>query len=123
MQRTINDWETVVRSLIKHMREEGYKTVWASNGEDSIRSEHTGRLASKVCECDEGHLKMTIDDVMFTLYIVLGNSPCETVSDYSWGAGTPEVEIDQFSNHLTKWSESWELRGNACPKKVVELKY
>jgi hypothetical protein len=49
---------------------------------------------------------------------VLGNSPSETVADWSWKKGM-DAEEKAFSQALSKWSESWELRGNDCPKKEV----
>lgn len=119
MKHYINDWEKVVRSLIRHMKTHGYVTEWASNGEDSIKSHHTGRLASKVCECDEGLLRVVKGEERYRIYIVLGNSPSETVSDYSWKSGM-DAENEVFSQVLSNWSDRWELRGNACPKREVK---
>lgn len=118
MTKLINDWEKVVRSLIHHMKENGYTTVWASNGEDSIKSENAKKLAEKVCECDEGWVRMIKGDEYYRLYIVLGNSPSETVCDYAWKSGMDEEEKG-FSDALSNWSDMWEKRGNACPKKEV----
>ena len=115
----INDWEKVVRSLVLHMKKAGYSTIYASNGEDSIKSPSTKKLADKVCECEEGWLRMIKGEERYRLYIVLGNSPSETVCDYSWKSGM-DAENEIFSQALSKWSEMWELRGDACPKKEVK---
>jgi hypothetical protein len=117
-KKYINDWEKVVRSLITHMKKAGYDTVIASNGEDSIKLGTTKQMADKACECDEGWLRMVKGDESYSLYIVLGNSPSETVADWSWKKGM-DAEEKAFSQALSKWSESWELRGNDCPKKEV----
>ena len=113
MTKTINDWEKVVRSLINFLVKDGFEPYHASNGEDSIKSKHKGRLASKICECDEGTLNVRKGDFAATLYIVLGNEPEELVSDIGYKGDMTELEktLDKFS---TRWESI------ACPKKIVE---
>jgi hypothetical protein len=119
MTKMINDWEKVVRSLIRHMKKAGYDTVVAFNGEDSIKLGTIRQMADKVCECEEGWLRMVKGGERYNLYIVLGNSPSETVCDYSWKSGM-DAENEIFEKALIKWSEMWELKGDACPKRIVK---
>jgi len=113
MTRTINDWEKVVRSLITFLVKDGFEPYRASNGEDSIKSNHKGRLAEKICECDEGTLNIRKGDFTATLYIVLGNEPEELVADYGYKGGD-EKELEAA---LDKFSARWE--GIKCPTKEV----
>lgn len=118
MKRLVNDWEKVVRSLITHLQKHGYRAQVASNGEDSIKLGTPKQMAAKVCECDEGWLRVGNDKEYYNLYIVLGNSPSELVSDYSWKKGM-DAEEEIFSKILGKWSDMWEMRGDVCPKKEI----
>ncbi len=111
---TINDWKSVASSLIGFLVKDGFTVTRASNGEDSITTENKSKLAAKVCECDEGTLNITKGDFRATLYLVLGNSPAELVADYGWKGDETEL-----STTLDKFSDSWEKRGNVCPKKTL----
>jgi hypothetical protein len=117
MTKTINDWEKVVRSLISFLVKDGFMPYKADNCEDSITSDHKKRLANKVCECDEGNLYVRKGDFTARLYIVLGNNPSELVSDYGYKS---EEGLADLEATLDKFSQSWELRGDACPRKLVK---
>jgi len=106
-----NDWKSVVKSLIKFLVADGFVPFKANNGEDSITSDHRGRLAEKICECDEGNLFVRKGEFTARLFIVLGNSPEELVCDYGWKGG----DCDELEESLARFSAYWE--GKECPRK------
>jgi hypothetical protein len=113
MTREINDWKKVIKSLIKILVQDGFEPYKANNGEDSITSDHMGRLAEKIDECDEGNLFIRKGDFKARLYIILGNEPCELVADIGYNGDM--TELDQT---LDKFYNAWE--GKPCPKKTVK---
>lgn len=113
--KLINDWEQVVLTLITQLTKDGFECYQADNCEDEpLVTNNSTKLADKVCECDEGWLYIRKGDFTARLYIVLGNSPSEIVSDYSYRRDSDLTELEAS---LTAFSEYWEKRGDACPKK------
>lgn len=110
------NWKPVVSSLIKLLQTENYRVLYVHDGEDYhyYSKRHTLRTtcfrASKaICEVDEAHL--VVEDLSqgsgftLTLFLVLGNSPEEIVSDCSCNQRLDEV-LEAFS---TFW------QGAPCP--------
>jgi hypothetical protein len=108
--RIVNDWEKVVRSLIKFLKKDGIESWKADNGEDEdgeLESASPTKLAERVCECDEGWLYVRKGDMKLRLYIVLGNGPEEIVSDWSYKTGTDD---QPFQIAWNKFMAYWETR-------------
>lgn len=108
--QTINDWEPEVRSLLEALIAANCVLVSGDNGEDKFVYKD-GELAAFIEEliaCDEAHLYvLTPGGKERWLYLVLGNSPGELVSDY-----TVDATIDKVSSaESDKWS------GKAQPTK------
>jgi hypothetical protein len=99
---------------------DGFMPYKADNCEDSITSDHKKRLANKVCECDEGNLYIRKGNFTARLYIILGNNPSELVADYGYKSESCPEKIEELEAALDKFSQSWELRGDACPRKIVK---
>ena len=116
MKRIYNDWEPVVRSLIRLLSKNGYLTVAASNGEETIESTKTKELAEWVCQCDEGGLRVENSknkSEEYHLFIVLGNSPSEIICDYSYPLLQNTFNFDKVTE---EFAAMWNKRGDICPK-------
>jgi hypothetical protein len=119
MTTQLLNWEPVVSSFLKEMKiAGGFDVVEADDGEEQILTSDPDKAAKHVCACDEGWVVLEKDGWKFTTFIVLGNEPCETVSDWSWNKDTPEKIQEEFDSAWSGWSESWENR--QCP---LQTKY
>lgn len=114
MTQTQNDWVPEVRSLCCRLLDAGFELVKCDNGEDV--SQFSGRLGEFIEEliaCDDARLyvKCPSDGKIRWLYLVLGNSPGELISDYICDDGIDCV-ADAHGN-------AWE--GKPQPTKQVEI--
>jgi hypothetical protein len=65
-----------------------------------------------ICSTDESTVFFKTEyGTVIRLIIVLGNSPCETVFDYS--IPIDEDEAEKLDKVMEEWSDSWE--GRDCP--------
>ncbi len=101
--RQINDWAPEVRSLLTSLVKAGFKLVSGDNGEDDFK--FTGNRAdfvNNLIACDEASLYVVSPDGKRSwLYLVLGNSPGDLVSDYTYTEGGPLDTV--VMAHADKW--------------------
>jgi len=133
MTRIINDWMPETKSLLATLRQEGFTIVKGSNGGDSFRLDSFPTEADFLEEllgCDEAYLFIrrngTKDSVrepgkrvycLYSLWLVLGNSPGELVADYGIPANLDDANaLDKATKeHFAKWE------GKAQP--TLEVSY
>lgn len=118
----INNWKPEVQSLLKDLTAAGFSILGGHNGEErfgySTRAK-TEFLANLIA-CDESHLFVESPDMRkLTLYLVLGNSPGELVSDYTCHDGLDKVT----EAHYEKWETRKQptLEGEYLKGKFVSL--
>jgi uncharacterized damage-inducible protein DinB len=109
----INDWEKVVRSLIKNLKKDGFEAYKAHDGEEAMESDSAAKLAEHVCACDEGYLYVRKGETNIRLFIVLGNTPEEIVSDWT----VPATGDAEFEKSWEKFCAIWENR--PTPRKTI----
>lgn len=108
MSELLNDWKPEIRGLLKRLTDGGCRLVKADNGEYAVDFAKQGitKLIECLDACDEARLYV-VDAAGKNrwLYIVLGNSPGEMVSDYSIpeGAGMEEPFDALLDAHYTEW--------------------
>jgi len=106
MKQKINDWRPETTALINRLIAAGAKIQFGSNGEDSmpwVGEESKDKFVENLIACDEARLYVQINGHNLWLYLVLGNSPGEIVSDYQ----CDEVLDKVVDAHYAEW----ELKG------------
>ncbi len=100
MSSITNDWKPVVKNLLTKLDKAGFKILAVDDGGDEDEVHHNPTMeeaVAAVTSVDESHITAKAPDGKNVwLYIVLGNSPDETVSDYTVHAELEPV-IDAFS--------------------------
>lgn len=108
----LNNWTPEVASLIATLKRHGFTLVKGNNGEESFRAPTTAAgmkgFIENLIACDEAHLfvKGPGSDKTRWLYLVLGNSPGELVSDFSIPSEVNQNDdaLDQAtSEHYNRW--------------------
>jgi len=107
----VNDWNPEFRSLVTTLKRRGFIIVSADNGEGKVTYGAVPfvrfcneALATDECTLVVRHPKHTHNT---SLYLILGNSPGEIVSDYT----IPSTEVvaeeldEACDEHYTKWSD------------------
>lgn len=109
MITTINNWKPEVRSLLKSLTDAGIKLEAGHNGAEKFKFDTLSSFIENLIACDEANLYVQMPDGRkLTLYLVLGNSPGELVSDY-----TCHLLLDKVTEaHSAKWE------GRKQPTKV-----
>lgn len=104
------DWKPVVKSLLNKMSDNDYSIYKVYLYDDIEETTSIERAIDLICSTDESLVYFKTENNQFIkLYIVLGNSPCETICDYS----VPKRECEKLDRVLEDWSDSWE--GRDCP--------
>lgn len=106
------NWKPVITSLLRTMEDNGYILFRVDDAEGLSTEESTSidRAVDLICSVDESNVFFdTEENHRIRLYIVLGNSPSETVADYS----IPKHGAKKLDKVLEDWSDSWE--GKDCP--------
>lgn len=121
---TINDWRPEVRSLLNTLRKHGFIILGGHNGEEGFKRD--GRTLADFIDnliaCDEAHLRLGHTKTgpaqrVTSLYLVLGNSPGEIVSDYGIPA---DVEVALLLDKATlEHGDRWENRKQPTAFRVV----
>lgn len=109
MSKYINDWKPEVKSLLETLVKHGIKLVGGDNGEEAFNFHgDMDKFIKNLIACDEAllYVKTPKDARTRSLYLVLGNSPGELVSDY-----TVDETIEKAA---TEHAEAWE--GKKQPK-------
>lgn len=108
----INNWTPETASLIATLKRHGFTIVKGHNGEEGFKLEEgrdgMKKFIANLIACDEAHLyvKGPGSDKLRWLYLVLGNSPGEIVSDFSIPS---EVNMNDdaldraTSEHYNRW--------------------
>lgn len=110
----LNNWTPEVASLIATLKRHGFEIVSGHNGEEAFKL-GTGAKGMKafienLIACDEANLYVRHPDiktgqgnkVTCSLYLVLGNSPGELVSDYSEPL-TCDLLDKVTEEHYSRW--------------------
>lgn len=109
------NWRPVVSSLLKTLQDHNFTLVSVDNGEHRVNllgmtSRQSRQLAkSEIVSVDESSILVShpsIGEKLLWLLIVLGNSPEETVADYSVN-DILEIALEQFCK---KW------QNKPCPQ-------
>jgi hypothetical protein len=109
-----NDWKPEVGSLLTALQAKGFALVSGDNGEEQFKFDPAkpADFLENLIACDEAHLTVGMGGQTRWLYLVLGNSPGELVSDYS--VGRQPNRIDELLEAVTA-SESEKWTGRAQP--------
>ncbi len=105
------NWKPVIKSLLTELIHNGYTIENVDNGEEEYFTDDIDEATSLIDATDESYLTISKGKTRSCLFIVLGNSPHELVSDFSM----PQDKIDaaDLEHTLINWSDSWE--GRVCP--------
>lgn len=114
------NWNPIVTSFINRIIKEGFTLVGGFDTEDELDSNDPKKVSEFVCQCDEGVIYFEKEGFNFSAVIILGNHPCETVSDWSWNRKTPQRIQDEFESAWSEWSNSWENRECPTEQEVTE---
>lgn len=107
-------WPVVVRDLFVTLEAAGFAVVSVDNGGGRVKVEgDMVEAVSEACACDEAHFYCSTPGGESTLwgFLVLGNAPCETVSDF---ASRDSVDGKAFDALISAWSDKWEAVSE-CP--------
>jgi hypothetical protein len=108
------NWNPVVKSFISAIKKAGFTLIEAWDGEDEkLVTDVATKASAHVCSCDDGVIVFSKEGFRFSAMIVLGNHPCETVSDWGWNKKTPKKIQDDFEKAWSAWSDTWTTR--ECP--------
>lgn len=111
----LNDWEPEVRSLFDRLARHGFTVISVDNGETHTKA-MAGRpvsdhIVAETIACDEAtiHVKRP-DGQTVWLSLVLGNSPGEIVSDWSFknSDGQDGNPVDPLQAVSNEHGEEWE---------------
>lgn len=109
--QTLN-WKPVINSLLRQLIKDGFTPILVDNGGGDFEPTPSVKLAcKKITATDESELVVqSSDGKKWVLYIVLGNSPEETVSDCT----CRDNEMGKkFADSIDVFSRRWE--GKSCP--------
>lgn len=112
-KQILNNWTPETASLIATLKRHKFEIVKGDNGEGSFRAPETKHgmknFIANLIACDEAHLYVRCpkSGKVRWLYIILGNSPGEIVSDYSVPmenfSNTPDPLDAATSEHYDRW--------------------
>jgi hypothetical protein len=132
----LNDWNPETASLLASLVAQGF-TIWGGNngeGEDFKRGTFATETAflEELLACDEALLYVTRNGTkestktpgkqvkrVYSLYLVLGNSPGELVSD--WGIPADEGDAKALEQACKECSDKWD--GKPQPLIRASVKY
>jgi hypothetical protein len=105
--RKCNNWKPVLRSLAKILKEDGYELDSVNDGEGDAKVDNDVEKAVAMMDgVDESYLYFRKPGMkLLFIWVVLGNSPEETVADCSVN--------DALDATLDRFSKKWE--GRDCP--------
>lgn len=110
----VNNWRPEVGSLLKRLVNAGITIIHATNGEDLTypKGPSLVPLVDTLTATDEGAVRVKLPDGEFrSLFLVLGNSPGELVSDY----GVHPLLDTVTEAHFAEWD------GKAQPTKFCKF--
>lgn len=109
MNKMINDWAPEVKDLLTALTTAGFTLRSGDNGEERFKfegDEKRDEFIANLIACDESHLYVTDPKgKKVWLYLILGNSPGELVSDYSMPAGSTDFLDALTMAHYDKWTQ------------------
>lgn len=113
-KKMLNNWTPEVSSLIATLKRHKFTIVKGDNGEEAFKLADMSmkKFIENLIACDEAHLyvKGPGSDKTRWLYLVLGNSPGELVSDYSIPNDVADPAVDPMEAVLDEHSKRWEGR-------------
>lgn len=132
----LNDWNPETASLLASLRAAGFTIRGGSNGEDKVEKPESfaneSAFLNELLACDEAWLYVTRKGrkeskktpgkqvaAVYTLFLVMGNSPGELVSD--WGIPADEDDANALELAVRKCSDEWEDRKQ--PLIAASVKY
>lgn len=106
----LNNWTPETASLIETLKRHGFEVVKGDNGEEQFNFDgDMDKFIKNLIACDEARLYVKCPQTGKTrwLYIVLGNSPGEMVSDYSIPREltSPDLLDAATEEHATRWEK------------------
>jgi hypothetical protein len=100
MTKTINNWLPVVKSFLNICAAHGLKIQKVDDGEEDTLTDNVNEAAKAVCAVDEASVYLlTPEGKRLWVFIVLGNSPEETICDHTCNP-LLEKAAEEFSS---KW--------------------
>jgi hypothetical protein len=110
MTKIQNNWAPVIKSFIEIAISKGLKLISVDNGEERIKTPTVNKAVEEVDSVDESHIFFeTPEGKKVWAWIVLGNSPEETVAD--------SIVNPLLDKACDEFSQKWE--GVPTPKKKV----
>lgn len=112
MSKMINDWAPEVTDLLTALTTAGFTLSSGDNGEERFKFDgDVDGFVKELIACDEARLYV-VDPSRHKrwLYLVLGNSPGELVSDYSCPAD------EKVTNHLDPVVDAHYEKWSALPQ-------
>lgn len=107
------NWKPVISSFLQTMKDNQYKLLRVYDDETGVEEpDSLERAVDLICAVEESVVVFgTKEKSSIRVYIVLGNSPSEMVSDYA--VPFDEDAADKLHKVMSDWSDSWE--GKECP--------
>jgi hypothetical protein len=103
------NWKPVIKSFVKIALNHGLKLHSVDNGGGNMRTATVAEAVDEINATDEARVYFTCEDGKTRcFFIVLGNSPEETICDYS-SFSVFDIVAEEFS---AKWY------GKECPEMV-----
>lgn len=100
------NWTPVIETLFNALTAAQFALIGVDDGGDTIKGD-AAALNAAICSVHESWLYVRDSfGRMATLFIVLGNSPSETVSDFTY--------TEELDAAITRFSDSW-LEHDECP--------
>jgi hypothetical protein len=123
MNEIINDFRPEIRSLLKAFTDAGFALDSGNNGEYEFKfSGNFRKFVDDLDATDESHLRVSKGGKSTWLFLVLGNSPGELVSDYGYLVGADVAEFNSAVDAIVDAHyEKWQSRGQ--PKTTRSEKY
>jgi hypothetical protein len=110
------NWKPVVESLIINIQSAGFNLQSVNDGEELFPQPSLDFAVDTITGVDEAWASFTDSNgVKRSVFIVLGNEPCEIVCDYTCPKNTPQDDPIQmkWEKAMDEFSEFWD--GKPCP--------
>lgn len=112
------NWKPVISSFLQTMKDNHYKLLRVyDEGTGVEEPDSLERAVDLICAVEESVVVFgTEEKSSIRVYIVLGNSPSEMVSDYA--VPFDEDAAEKLHKVMSDWSASWEDK--ECPTQDVD---
>jgi len=110
------NWKPVVKSLLTNIQSAGFNLHSVNDGEELFPQPTLKSAVDIITSVDEAWASFTDSNgVKRSVFIGLGNEPCEIVCDYTYPKNTPQDDPIQikWEKVMDEFTEFWD--GKSCP--------